>query len=152
MDRSFRPTARWGLLSAWGPGKIRQPYLMVGTTPSTWIFSSMMMVSPIYIILAAGVSGIYVVALDPNDLTRFVGKPKHLFGFNNSHLWERYGEMNEYPDVAWIEGPWMEKRNGTFYLQYSASGTQWKTLCRRLLYLKIANGLLYLCAQQPVTT
>ncbi len=74
-----------------------------------------------------GVSGIYVVALDPNDLTRFVGKPRHLFGFTNSHLWERYGEMNEYPEVAWIEGPWMEKHNGTYYLQYSASGTQWKT-------------------------
>jgi hypothetical protein len=35
--------------------------------------------------------------------------------------------MNEYADVAWIEGPWMLKRNGTCYLQYSASGTQWKT-------------------------
>ncbi len=35
--------------------------------------------------------------------------------------------MNEYPDVAWVEGPWMQKHNGTYYLQYSASGTQWKT-------------------------
>jgi hypothetical protein len=74
-----------------------------------------------------GVSGIYVVPLDPNDLTRFAGPPRHLFGFNPDHVWERYGEMNEYTDVAWIEGPWMQKRNGTYYLQYSASGTQWKT-------------------------
>jgi xylan 1,4-beta-xylosidase len=74
-----------------------------------------------------GVSGIYVVPLDPNDLTRFSGAPKHLFGFDSSHAWERYGEMNEYTDVAWIEGPWLEKRKGTYYLQYSASGTQWKT-------------------------
>ena len=35
--------------------------------------------------------------------------------------------MNEYTDVAWIEGPWLQKHNGTYYLQYSASGTQWKT-------------------------
>jgi hypothetical protein len=74
-----------------------------------------------------GVSGIYVVPLDPEDLTRFGGKPKHLFAFNSDHVWERYGEMNEYTDVSWIEGPWMQKVNGTYYLQYSASGTQWKT-------------------------
>jgi hypothetical protein len=29
--------------------------------------------------------------------------------------------------VAWVEGPWLQKRNGTYYLEYSASGTQWKT-------------------------
>lgn len=74
-----------------------------------------------------GVSGIFVVQLDPNDLTRFAGPVKHLFGFNRDHIWERYGEMNEYTDVAWIEGPWLQKHNGTYYLQYSASGTQWKT-------------------------
>jgi len=74
-----------------------------------------------------GVSGIYVVPLDPNDLTRFAGPVKHLFGFDSKHEWERYGEMNEYTDVAWIEGPWLQKHNGTYYLQYSASGTQWKT-------------------------
>lgn len=74
-----------------------------------------------------GISGIYGVRLDPKDLTRFMEKPTHLFGFNPMHAWERYGEKNEYPGVAWIEGPWVEKRNGIYYLEYSASGTQWKT-------------------------
>jgi hypothetical protein len=74
-----------------------------------------------------GISGIYGVKLDPKDLTRFMDKPTHLFGFNPMHAWERYGEMNEYPGVAWIEGPWIIKRNGIYYLEYSASGTQWKT-------------------------
>jgi xylan 1,4-beta-xylosidase len=74
-----------------------------------------------------GVSGIFVVQLNPNDLTKFAGPVKHLVGFNKEHLWERYGEMNEYTDVAWIEGPWIQKYKGTYYLQYSASGTQWKT-------------------------
>ena len=74
-----------------------------------------------------GVSGIFGVQLDPDDLTRFAGPVTHLFGFNNEHTWERYGEMNEYPDVAWIEGPWVQKVGDTYYLQYSASGTQWKT-------------------------
>ncbi len=74
-----------------------------------------------------GVSGIYVVPLDPNDISRFAGPVKHLFGFNSNHIWERYGDMNEYTDVAWIEGPWLQKHNGIYYLEYSASGTQWKT-------------------------
>jgi hypothetical protein len=86
-----------------------------------------------------GVSGIYAVPLDPDDLTRFAGPPKHLFAFNSDHVWERYGEMNEYTDVAWIEGPWMQKHNGTYYLEYSASGTQWKTY---------ANG--YYTAKSPM--
>ena len=74
-----------------------------------------------------GITGIFVVPLDPNDLTRFAGPPRHLFTFNKDHVWERYGEMNEYTDVSWIEGPWMLKHNGMYYLQYSGSGTQWKT-------------------------
>ncbi len=74
-----------------------------------------------------GISGIYGVKLDKNDLTKFDGVPTHLFGFNPMHVWERYGEANEYPMVAWIEGPWVIKRNGIYYLEYSASGTQWKT-------------------------
>lgn len=69
--------------------------------------------------------GIYVVPLDPEHLNRFAAAPKKLFGFDPSHVWERYGEANEYPDVSWIEGSWMLKRRGTYYLQYSASGTQW---------------------------
>jgi xylan 1,4-beta-xylosidase len=69
--------------------------------------------------------GIYVAPLDPNDLTRFAAAPKHLFGFDKSHAWERWGDKNEYANVAWIEGPWAFKRNGIYYVEYSASGTQW---------------------------
>ncbi len=70
-------------------------------------------------------AGIYVAPLDPKDLTRLAAAPKHLFGFNPAHVWERWGEYNEYTAAAWIEGPWMFKRNGAYYLEYSASGTQW---------------------------
>lgn len=74
-----------------------------------------------------GISGIFGVKLNPKKLNEFVGKPVHILQFNPMHKWERYGEMNEYPGVAWIEGPWVIKRNGIYYLEYSASGTQWKT-------------------------
>ncbi len=69
--------------------------------------------------------GIYVAPLDPRDLTRFAAAPERLFGFNSSHVWERWGDKNEYANVAWIEGPWVFKHNGTYLLEYSASGTQW---------------------------
>ena len=74
-----------------------------------------------------GISGIFGVRLDPNDLTRFAEKPTHLISFNPMHTWEHYGDANEYSNVGWIEGPWVIKRNGIYYLEYSASGTQWKS-------------------------
>jgi hypothetical protein len=52
-----------------------------------------------------GIDGIYVVPLDPNDLTRFAGPVRHLFAFNRDHVWERYGEMNEYTDVRGSRAP-----------------------------------------------
>lgn len=76
---------------------------------------------------ARSTEGIDAVTLDPEHLNRFTSAPKRLFGFNAAHVWERYGEMNEYGDISWIEGPWMQKHKGTYYLQYSGSGTQWLT-------------------------
>ncbi|MCY2954431.1 MAG: family 43 glycosylhydrolase [Planctomycetota bacterium] len=98
-----------------------------------------------------GVDGIYVVPLDPNDLTRFAAPPKHLFAFNKDHIWERYGEMNEYTDVAWIEGPWLQKHNGTYYLQYSASGTQWKTYASGYYTAKSPLGPFTYASNNPLT-
>ncbi|MGC4050188.1 MAG: family 43 glycosylhydrolase [Paludibaculum sp.] len=71
--------------------------------------------------------GIWGVALDPGDITRFAGPARKLFTFNPAHVWERYGDNNEGSSLSWIEAPWMTKHNGTYYLQYSSPGTEWKT-------------------------
>lgn len=71
------------------------------------------------------IAGIYGVELDSGELTRFKGVPAHFFKFEPSHIWERFGASNEYSKVSWIEGPWMTRRKGTYYLQYSAVGTDW---------------------------
>ncbi len=97
-----------------------------------------------------GVSGIFVVPLDPNDISRFAGTVKHLFGFNSKHVWERYGEMNEYTDVAWIEGPWLQKHNGIYYLEYSASGTQWKTYAEGYYTAKSPMGPFIYASNNPL--
>jgi hypothetical protein len=67
-------------------------------------------------------SGVYGVELDPTDLRKFIGPPKHFFRFETTHIWERYGNWNEYGGFSWIEGPWMTKWNGTYYLKYAAPG------------------------------
>jgi xylan 1,4-beta-xylosidase len=72
--------------------------------------------------------GIYGVELDADNPTRLVGKPVKLIGFEPDRFpWQRLGDWNEDPSKGWIEGAWMLKRNGTYYLTYSAGGTENRT-------------------------
>ncbi|ANI90766.1 hypothetical protein A9P82_12210 [Arachidicoccus ginsenosidimutans] len=44
------------------------------------------------------------------------------------HGWEVPGDSSELKNNApWVEGSWMNKINGKYYLQYAAPGTQYKT-------------------------
>jgi hypothetical protein len=97
-----------------------------------------------------GVDGIFGVPLDPNDLSRFAAEPQRLFTFDKSHSWERYGDFNEYSEVSWIEGPWMLKHNGKYYLQYSASGTQWITYATGVYTSKSPLGPFEYAAVNPI--
>jgi xylan 1,4-beta-xylosidase len=87
-------------------------------------------------------AGIYVAPLDPKDLTHLAAAPKHLFGFDSSHVWERWGER--------IEGPWMFKRNGTYYLEYSASGTQWLSYASGIYSSKSPMGRFTYSPKNPL--
>ena len=72
--------------------------------------------------------GIFGVELDANDPTRVIGKPAKLIAFESDKFpWQRVGDWNEQPARGWIEGAWMFKRNGTYYLTYSAAGTENRT-------------------------
>ena len=42
------------------------------------------------------------------------------------HGWERRGDNNELADAPYIEGAWMTKHDGHYYLQYAAPGTQFR--------------------------
>ncbi len=48
-----------------------------------------------------------------------------IFANSQDHGWERFGENNDSARAPWIEGPWMTKRDGKYYLQYAAPGTEW---------------------------
>lgn len=72
--------------------------------------------------------GIWGVELDAASPGRIVGIPKELFPFRSKdHPWERLGDSNQNPDGAWMEGSWMIKLKDTYYLTYSAAGTQHTT-------------------------
>ncbi len=80
-----------------------------------------------------------VVELDPNNGFREKGEPRTLFfGDYESHGFERrrkddvifpfFNHRGYFPEESpWIEGPWMLKHNGKYYLQYAAIGLEFLT-------------------------
>ncbi len=55
-----------------------------------------------------------------------IGERKELITLNQEqHGWERFGEHNDNTFLApFIEGAWMNKHDGKYYLQYGAPGTE----------------------------
>lgn len=74
--------------------------------------------------------GISVAELDPADGFKEMGKPVVCLRCDPAHRgWEvpgdeNAGDANGKIGDSWIEGAWMTKYNGKYYLQYSAPGTQ----------------------------
>src|SRR5260370_804524 len=94
--------------------------------------------------------GIYGVELDRKDLTHFAAPPKKLWTFNRAHVWERYGDNNEGTQLSWVEAHWMTKRNGRYYLQYSAPGTEWKTYAVGVYTAKSPLGPFTYAPRNPI--
>lgn len=69
----------------------------------------------------------------------------------NSHGWERTGERNELPRYPYIEGAWMTKHNGLYYLQYAAPGTEWKTYADGVYVGKSPLGPFVYSLNSPVS-
>jgi len=70
-------------------------------------------------------SVIYGIELDGSDPTRAIGPAKKVIPFSpDTHPWERVGEHNQQSNKGWVEGAWMIKRNGRYYLTYAAGGTE----------------------------
>lgn len=64
--------------------------------------------------------------LDPNKNYVPIGEPVDLITLHpEEHGWERFGENHSSDVEPFIEGPWMTKHKGKYYLQYAAPGTQW---------------------------
>jgi len=73
-------------------------------------------------------SGIWGVELDAENPTHLIGEPKEMIPFRpDIYPWESVGGNNQNPNNGWMEGAWMVKHGGRYYLTYSAGGTQYHT-------------------------
>ena len=77
-----------------------------------------------YLYFGLGVS-IFGAEMDPENPNHLKTFPKLLFRFDPHHWWERFGGNNEDWKKGFIEGSWMVKLNGRYYLTYSCSGTEY---------------------------
>ena len=68
-----------------------------------------------------------VIELDKSKHLAYKGTPHWLFGLDPVHHgWERFGQDHRDSTVTpFIEGSWMTKYNGRYYLQYGAPGTEY---------------------------
>jgi xylan 1,4-beta-xylosidase len=75
----------------------------------------------------SNVNPIYAVELDPGSLNP-KGTPVTCFNSKKEDYgWEQTGDYNNQPQNPWIEGPWMTKHKGKYYLQYAVPGTEFKS-------------------------
>lgn len=72
--------------------------------------------------------GIWGVELDGTNPVRVVGEPREMIPFHPGVFpWEMQGEQNQNPKNGWLEGAWMLKHGGRYYLTYAAAGTENRT-------------------------
>ena len=72
--------------------------------------------------------GIWGVELDATDLITPKGEPREMFRFNpRAFPWESLGNRNQNRRAGWMEGAWMLKHAGRYYLTYASAGTQYRT-------------------------
>lgn len=75
----------------------------------------------------SNVNPIYGVELDTKTLNP-IGDPTALLNSKRDvYGWERKGDYNNQGENPWIEGAWVTKRNGKYYLQYAGPGTEYKS-------------------------
>jgi len=70
---------------------------------------------------------LHVIELDKSRQLAYKGTPKWLFGLDPAqHGWERFGQDHRDSTIKpFIEGSWMTKHGGRYYLQYGAPGTEY---------------------------
>lgn len=75
---------------------------------------------------SSNVYPIYGCELDHANKLTYKGKYKELIKLHpDKHGWERFGPNHSSKIKPFIEGAWMTKYNGKYYLQYAAPGTEY---------------------------
>jgi hypothetical protein len=76
---------------------------------------------------SSNVYPLHAIELDKSKRLAYKGTPKWLFGLDPVHHgWERFGRDHRDSTVTpFMEGAWMTKHGGRYYLQYGAPGTEY---------------------------
>lgn len=68
----------------------------------------------------------YGIELNPARRLVYNGEPKELMRLHpERHGWERFGQDHRDSISPYVEGAWMTKQGGRYYLQYAAPGTEY---------------------------
>ena len=75
---------------------------------------------------SSNVYPIYGIELDTTRRLAYKGEPMVHFGLRpDLHGWERFGQDHRDTTTPYVEGAWMTKHGGRYYLQYAAPGTEY---------------------------
>ncbi len=133
-------TGRWELANAAFPISLVDPDLFLDDDGRLYLFYGCSDVNPVY--------GVEL------DLETLMPKGKPIACFNSHKQdfgWERTGDYNEGHDNPWIEGAWMTKYKGKYFLQYAAPGTQFKSYADGLYLADSPLGPFKAALNNPVS-
>ena len=91
---------------------------------------------------------IYGIALDSKLSYRGVAQPM-LALQPELHGWERFGQDHRFSIKPFIEGAWMTKHGGKYYLQYGAPGTEYNVYANGVYVSTNAMGPFTYAAHNP---
>ena len=96
---------------------------------------------------------IYAVELDPkNDMALLNGPVVCLQSDGAVHGFEVPGDQNDKPqNSCWLEGAWMNKHDGKYYLQYAAPGTEYAAYADGCYVSDKPLGPFTFCENSPIS-
>lgn len=110
-------TGKWKMVNDSFPIRFTDPALFADSDGRVYLYYGCSNINPIY-----------GVELDLKNKLNPIGKPVAFFAGNaDVNGWEQRGDYNDKTDKTWIEGSWMNKYNGKYYLQYATPGTEFKS-------------------------
>jgi hypothetical protein len=69
---------------------------------------------------------LYGIELDKSKRLTYMGEPRAMLSLHPElHGWERFGRNHGDTIHPYVEGAWMTKHGGRYYLQYAAPGTEY---------------------------
>ncbi len=92
------------------------------------------------------------VELDGENMFIPKSEQKDLFTLDpENHGWERFGQDHKSDVTPFLEGPWMTRHGETYYLEYSAPGTQWNVYADGVYTAKDPMGPFEYAAYNPIS-